>query len=268
MVQLQRLLEIIGQYNISAYIHLIGRNSMVDITEYIVHGGRESTQELIARANVVFENAQKTIANSGSKKQSMASISSSGISRPPSSGISRPPSSGISRPPSSGISRPLSSGISRPLSSGISRPVVLKPPVAVGGTHIAYINDPVIYMDRPSMGSRILKSIAIATAIVLIILILYHVFASEPLVSKLEQSGWVVYYLRGCKYCTKQRQVFDDHYDNYVEINSHGHQVEGINPPIPCNSALLTGFPLWYNVYSREIKLGVQDKESLNMMVL
>jgi hypothetical protein len=123
-------------------------------------------------------------------------------------------------------------------------------------------------MDRPSMGSRILKSIAIATAIVLIILILYHVFASEPLVSKLEQSGWVVYYLRGCKYCTKQRQVFDDHYDNYVEINSHGHQVEGINPPIPCNSALLTGFPLWYNVYSREIKLGVQDKESLNMMVL
>jgi hypothetical protein len=236
---------------------------MVDITEYIVHGGAQpnsperterSTAALIAQSNELIKKARESL-NKYSQKPPLP--------------VSRYVPSATSRPIVSATSPPIVSATSRPVVSATSpRPVVSKPPVAVGGTHIAYINDPVIYMDRPSMGSRILKSIAIATAIVLIILILYHVFASEPLVSKLEQSGWVVYYLRGCKYCTKQRQVFDDHYDNYVEINSHGRQVEGIDPPIPCNSALLTGFPLWYNVYSREIKLGVQDKESLNMMVL
>lgn len=251
MVQPQRLLEIIGQYNISAYIHLIGRNSMIDINDYVVHGGAQlnSIKDSIERSKLAIAQTNTLLGQIAAQRRSQP-IQTSVSSRP------------------SALSQQSNQPASKPAASTYLNPTPSKPPVAVGGTHIAYINDPVIYMGRPSMGSRILKSIAIATAIVLIILILYHVFASEPLVSKLEQSGWVVYYLRGCKYCTKQRQVFDDHYDNYVEINSHGRQVEGINPPIPCNSALLTGFPLWYNVYSREIKLGVQDKESLNMMVL
>ena len=234
---------------------------MVDITDYVVNGGGDANtndhKKLMEKADMVIVDAQRRL-NSMRKSDSIRPL---GLSRPPVS-LKKP----VLRPL---VSRPL---VSRPpVSSSLSGsrpPTSVVPSSTVGGTHVAYINEPVIYMGKPSMGSRVLKSIAIAVAIVLIILILYHVFASESLVSKLEQSGWVVYYLRGCRYCTKQRQVFDGHYDNYVEINAHGRQVEGIDPPIPCNSPLLTGFPLWYNVYSREIKVGMQDKESLNMMVL
>lgn len=237
---------------------------MVDITDYVVNGGAQSTpsnNELIEKSKLAVASTYAML-NKINAQRGKPLINSSSISKPPVS-LNQP----VLRTP---VSRPLgSSGL--PVSSSLgssSLPVSRPLGSTVGGTHVAYINDPVIYMDKPSMGSRVLKSIAIAVAIVLIILILYHVFASESLVSKLEQSGWVVYYLRGCRYCTKQRQVFDGHYDNYVEINAHGRQVEGIDPPIPCNSPLLTGFPLWYNVYSREIKVGMQDKESLNMMVL
>lgn len=115
---------------------------------------------------------------------------------------------------------------------------------------------------------KTLTAVLLAIAIVLILVILYHMVQPGRLAKSLAHRGWIVYYRPGCGYCTKQKQVLGGKFKNFIECDTKGNLVGGYtsHPELPCNSPIIKGFPFWYNTRTKKFRTGLQDTSSLEKM--
>jgi hypothetical protein len=123
-----------------------------------------------------------------------------------------------------------------------------------------------------------LKAVAFAVVIVLVVMVICRLaYSSEDDSSdslkrshakRLAGCGWIVYYLQGCGYCTKQKEALGGDYKNYIECNRQGDQLSGYTttPPIACNSPQINGYPFWYNTKTKETREGLQGVDALKKM--
>lgn len=150
-----------------------------------------------------------------------------------------------------------------------------------GGGYYHYGAPP---LDKKECFSRmLLKSVAFAVVIVLVIMVMCRLaYSSEDESSddskgsslkgsqakRLASCGWIVYYLQGCGYCTKQKEVLGGDYKNYIECNRQGDQLSGYTttPPIACNSPQINGYPFWYNTKTKDTRGGLQGVDALKKM--
>ena len=149
-----------------------------------------------------------------------------------------------------------------------------------GGSHYHYGANP---PGKEECFSRtLLKSVAFAVIIVLVIMVMCRLaYSSDDESSddskrslkgshakRLAGCGWIVYYLQGCGYCTKQKEVLGGKYKNYIECNRQGDQLSGYTttPPIACNSPQISGYPFWYNTKTKDTRGGLQGVDALKKM--
>lgn len=149
-----------------------------------------------------------------------------------------------------------------------------------GGGHYHYGANP---PGKEECFSRtLLKSVAFAVIIVLVIMVMCRLaYSSDDESSddskrslkgshakRLAGCGWIVYYLQGCGYCTKQKEVLGGKYKNYIECNRQGDQLSGYTttPPIACNSPQISGYPFWYNTKTKDTRGGLQGVDALKKM--
>jgi hypothetical protein len=141
-------------------------------------------------------------------------------------------------------------------------------PTAVLGGDIFDING--AYGQDTSCKSRIpLLTGALAVVVVLIIVVLYYMWSPCMLAKDLAHCDWIVYYRQGCGYCTKQKHVLSGKFHKYIECDTSGRQIGGYtsNPPLACDSPIITGFPFWYNTRTQKTRAGLQDIGELRKMV-
>jgi hypothetical protein len=105
-----------------------------------------------------------------------------------------------------------------------------------------------------------------AVIVLLVILIIIYLAMPRSLSKRLECKGWVVYFMQGCHYCSKQKRVLDRDFRKYIECDANGNQIGGINPPVPCGSPIITGYPFWFNTRTGESKPGFQSLLDLEIM--
>jgi len=118
---------------------------------------------------------------------------------------------------------------------------------------------------------KIVASILLATVVVMVAAILYIMFSgsSTAVGTRLSRGGWIVYYLRGCGYCTKQKELLGGRSPpgySFVECDMKGNQVGGQAPPIPCGHPIIKGYPFWFNVRTKETRAGLQSLSVLKSM--
>ena len=114
------------------------------------------------------------------------------------------------------------------------------------------------------------RTIIIASAIVLVIIILYVFVSNRNIARRLNKSDWMVYYRQHCSYSDKQRDAIGRGFKNYVVCNLAREQVGGEytgRSPLACDSAFIKGYPFWYNTKTREVRTGYQDRPALKNMV-
>jgi hypothetical protein len=106
--------------------------------------------------------------------------------------------------------------------------------------------------------------IGIAAIIIMIIIIIYLIWTSfdMDLARRLSMAGWVLYLSDGCEFCKKQLNILKTH--NYQPHIKCGVYSESMTPPIPCSE--VTGFPTWYNVHTKEKRVGLQNLRELKTM--
>ena len=133
------------------------------------------------------------------------------------------------------------------------------------------------HMEKECFSHTLLKAVALAAVVLLVIMVMCRMAgmagmaggsSKGSLVKHLANCGWVVYYLQGCGYCTKQKNILGGGYKKYIECDRNGDQLSGYTtkPPIACNSRQIDGFPFWYNTKTRETRRGLQDIDTLKDM--
>jgi hypothetical protein len=125
-------------------------------------------------------------------------------------------------------------------------------------------------MEKSCFSHTLLKAIVLAAVVLLVIMVMCRMAGSSEgsLVKRLANCGWVVYYLQGCGYCTKQKSILGGNYKKYIECDRNGDQLSGYTtkPPIACDSRQIDGFPFWYNTKTRETQRGLQNIDALKDM--
>ena len=113
----------------------------------------------------------------------------------------------------------------------------------------------------------------IAIVAVIVAAILYIMFSGffNDVGTRLSRGGWIVYYLRGCVYCIKQKELLGGRSPpaggySFVECDMNGNQVGGQAPPIPCGHPVIKGYPFWFNVRTKETRAGLQSLSALKSM--
>jgi len=123
-------------------------------------------------------------------------------------------------------------------------------------------------VDDSGAPRKTLVAVLLAIAIMLILVILYHMFLPRGLAKDLAHRGWIVYYRLGCRYCTKQKQILGGKFSKFIECDAKGNQIGGYtsHPELPCNSPIIKGFPFWYNTRTKKFRTGLQDISALKQM--
>ena len=132
-------------------------------------------------------------------------------------------------------------------------------------------------MDNPrsilqiNLSPRKLISDYFTSIIAIILLILIIIIAllsprsqSQSLSSKLSNSGWIVYYRKGCGYCNAQKDILGSNYKMFIEYDTNGNQIGGLTTITATPE--ISGYPFWYNINTHATKIGLQDINSLNYM--
>lgn len=111
-------------------------------------------------------------------------------------------------------------------------------------------------------------SIFFIIILVLVLLILFFMWFSKKLSRRLARAGWIVYYRYGCGYCTKQKEVLNNDFKQFIECDQYGNIIAGYttNPPISCSDPNIQGFPFWYNTRTGAVRFGLQDTSALEQM--
>ena len=76
-------------------------------------------------------------------------------------------------------------------------------------------------------------------------------------------SGWIVYLSESCGHCKTQRSMLRPS-DKFILFNREGNIIDGYTISPPHLYRQLDAFPLWYNIYTREVKKGVHDPKKLH----
>jgi hypothetical protein len=105
--------------------------------------------------------------------------------------------------------------------------------------------------------------IGIAAVIVMMIIIIYLIWSSFDMgiAQRLSMAGWVLYLSDGCEFCNQQLKILKT--QNYHPSIKCG-VYSGDSTHIPCSE--LTGFPTWYNVHTKEKRVGLQKLHDLKTM--
>jgi hypothetical protein len=135
------------------------------------------------------------------------------------------------------------------------------------------------YQTEKCSTHTLLKAVAFAVVVMLVIMVICQLaypssdesedgsFKSSH-ARRLASCGWIVYYLKGCGYCTKQKEALGGGYKNYIECDRQGNQLSGYTttPPIACNSSQIEGYPFWYNTKTEDTRQGLQGVDALKKM--
>ena len=139
------------------------------------------------------------------------------------------------------------------------------------------------YRTEECFTHTLLKAVAFAVVVMLVIMVicqLAYLSSDESdddesngtfkgsQAKRLASCGWIVYYLKGCGYCTKQKEALGGGYKNYIECDRQGNQLSGYTttPPIACNSPQIDGYPFWYNTKTEDTRQGLQGVDALKKM--
>jgi hypothetical protein len=122
---------------------------------------------------------------------------------------------------------------------------------------------PVEYFPSPPSAHHMRTALIIAGVAVLLVFAAYKLFAPKALAHTLTGKGWVAYFMTGCGYCDKQRELLGSTFTSFV-VCTNGAPTSGIAPPTPCGQ--FTSFPTWYNTKTKETRVGYQNAAALASM--
>ena len=73
----------------------------------------------------------------------------------------------------------------------------------------------------------------------------------NKLKSKLEENGWVLYTMKGCHHCVRQKQVIDFPSTDVEDMSED-------------EKKMIKGFPTWFNVKTSELSPGFKSTTELS----
>jgi len=114
------------------------------------------------------------------------------------------------------------------------------------------------------------RAVLIAVAVVLVVVLAVCVYQRHfaGLADRLGASGWLLFTMPGCHFCSEQTAVLGIAYPGTVVCSSdRAVQVDAVgdNREEPL-CADMDGFPTWYNARTKEKRSGLQSRTDLEKM--